>query len=716
MEIEPALRPHLAQLVAEHVRPALLAEVIADQQVVPNPQELIKLDLNDPALAQALVETYARSGRLEQLMHALVQRDPKNSKLEQGVNHFRLESLARTPLTNPEDWNKQAAIVKRANTLRSPDLRDFLRNIEGWICVVGVELKDGGGRKVSKGTGFLVGPDLVLTARHVLKGHIVDGQANRQETGQRCVFFDHLDGNPIGDPLDEALPSNVRRVDFHPSDWLVTFSDELPKDGLFDPSGANEIDEAKKRLDFVLIRLAVPVGKQSRYAGGGTRRGWLDLWPVDDRELLPAVARRLATDDRIIIPQHPYGQPQQIDFGRYVRVDASESRIRYDTETEEGTSGAPCFNHQFNLVGVHNARYAGPGSPLNQAIRFDHIHRCLEHAVFDAPRAASRLWSVSGDNEKPKVILGREPFLQWIAQAASDEPGGLVQRAFVVEGLRPKSGKTFSSSILRAARRGMVEPLVVFNKAENPLPNSAADMLLVIANQLRIGGAALERLPPRPSDRLPQDGDGDKLALWSSRELPKWFAEALGATRVHSIDAVEEAKKVVDLLRSRGFEPSRSDLELAASAAPRVEQRFLWSKVWIVLDDVSEESVTSEVRELIARLLGVGAEEGTIASELRRLRWVFLGWRPGFLDGLLEPERLDQCQVGRDEVEQCVSALVDSLDLGSGAEVSVQNAMKLVNFTTESSKACAEPSTRLEALQEIVGYLKTHFEKPGEQR
>jgi hypothetical protein len=117
-----------------------------------------------------------------------------------------------------------------------------------------------------------------------------------------------------------------------------------------------------------LLRLDQKVGLQPlKLSGGRRRRSWVEL--AQD-----TVPQGLTAQDWIIIPQHPNGFPLKIDLGRYQELDQSGTRIRYSTNTSLGSSGSPCFNHQFKLVGLHNAS-VGPVTKrlANQAIRFDHI-------------------------------------------------------------------------------------------------------------------------------------------------------------------------------------------------------------------------------------------------------------------------------------------------------------------------------------------------------
>ncbi|MCB1875693.1 MAG: trypsin-like peptidase domain-containing protein [Chromatiales bacterium] len=63
-------------------------------------------------------------------------------------------------------------------------------------------------------------------------------------------------------------------------------------------------------------------------------------------------------DDLVPIIQHPEGEPKKVALKRFVVVEANDDEIQYYTSTSGGSSGAPVFNREFEVVGVHQ-RYMG---------------------------------------------------------------------------------------------------------------------------------------------------------------------------------------------------------------------------------------------------------------------------------------------------------------------------------------------------------------------
>jgi hypothetical protein len=704
-------RRDLALLIAGHVQLEVLADIVAEDGILVARQfdELIGLALNSRegksfTVAQAVVEAYDAANALELLMSKVRRR-------KRGDDFFATE-LVDFVYDDESADNLEAAIAKRARTLRSAELRQFLDEHEPKVCVIAGVAALGPGKPVKflRGTGFLAGEDLVITARHVLRYHIQNGGAKNPSPGPLYAFFDHLEGSPILDPRDPKILA--RRVAFHPTDWLQEFSDLVIGDGKTpEPLTSDQIDEFAHNLDMVLIKLAEPIGAYTRWRGGGPRRGWVTL----PDEKIPA---GLELDDRILIPQHPHGETQQIDFGRYKAVDSSATRIRYDTETDRGTSGAPCFNQQFQLVGMHNAAFRPRGckadEALNQAIRFDHILRHIR-ARIPAPPAAkpARLWSVAEDDAKPEVIIGRGKFLEWLERAVAANTLSRQERVYAAQAARAHCGKSFTLKILKAALRGKSDPVIVMGTERQALPSTALDFLAVLLDQLSIPVDALKTLPPRPDRDLPPGSpDGDKPNLWIPRDIPEWLNKQLRARRATQVDLREEAKAEVERYRSAGLPPDPEDLRLASLESPQLLERHRWERLWIVLDDVSDDALKGEVRELLAALVGSQSDEGGVNEELRSIRWLFLGSRPAFLPEACV-EQLDQMAVPQEDIAACIHSFALSINKHPPQEFLDHGVafVEIQSLTPKKNPLYEDPKTRLTVLQTIIAELRNYFMK-----
>jgi hypothetical protein len=706
----------LANAIATHVSLDVLREVVAQFGIVKNFDELLKTGSQDPVvraqeLALLVVEAHEEIELADHFARSLYFKLWEDPAAGKALNEFATD----------DDAAHQAAHVKRAATLSDRALARFLEETRPRICMICAGVMIAGKMHVSKGTGFLVGPDLVITARHVLKYHIKNGKAIDPKPGPIGAFFDHFEGDPIDD-FDVARnpPFFIEFED----DWLVTSCDVMSSDGKIREPTDEQVVELCTNLDMALVKLKQEVGHYTRSLKGGTRRLWFEI--PDD-----AVAATLQHDDRVIIRQHPEGHPLRIDFGRFRHVDRSSTRIRYTTETDPGSSGAPCFNQHFQLIGMHNAEYRPDGeiSVLNQAIRFDHIAKKIRKRLED--RAARdqlagvvrptsvRIWNASTSLESPKPILGRTTFLEWIERASQAMPPSRADRQYVAIANRKGSGRTFSADILRAARPSSTDRIVVLGTPTEALPLSITDFLSAIVDQLRIPPSEVAMIQARPSEDLPDGNwDGDKLSRWASEAVPKDFSEILGKHRKFKVDLVEEANQIVKLLTDSGRSPSPEDLALAASKEERIETRYRWERIWIVIDGLNEggedDSVplSEEVRNLIAGLAGANFDETSISEELRRLRWIFLGRTPYRISPhQICEEVLNSDRIGLEELLECMAALAATFDrpLSEDFRSPIRMHFKLAIRDQTVRRKLATPAERLTALQEDLAKFAPVF-------
>jgi V8-like Glu-specific endopeptidase len=164
-----------------------------------------------------------------------------------------------------------------------------------------------------QGTGFLVGPDLVITNHHVLSDFIDDGW----DASQICCRFDYQ-------TAADGVKANAGRSVALAAKWLVRYS----------PTTA---------LDYAIVRLAEPVGNEPLDGRpAGTSRGWLS----------PA-AQALVAGESIFVLQHPKAAPLKVASGGLVKAEAR--RVYYLANTLNGSSGSPCFSANWELVALHRA-------------------------------------------------------------------------------------------------------------------------------------------------------------------------------------------------------------------------------------------------------------------------------------------------------------------------------------------------------------------------
>jgi endonuclease G len=221
-----------------------------------------------------------------------------------------------------------------------------------------------------QGTGFMVAPRLFLTNHHVI-------QSERKAEGFVAEFDYELDGL--------RRNRSVSSFYFDPEHCFVT--DDI--DGLdFTLIGIGEHHSGERRLeDF----------------------GYLPLSDASDKHMLGEIAN---------VIQHPDGRFKEVVLreNHLVARDDTVQVLHYVADTEQGSSGSPVFNNEWEPIALHH--WAGPwrevmgtsGSPLsreiNEGIRISAIVRHLAEGTSrsnPAVTTALDLWNESARAAPPAL-------------------------------------------------------------------------------------------------------------------------------------------------------------------------------------------------------------------------------------------------------------------------------------------------------------------------
>ncbi|HEV2606337.1 MAG TPA: serine protease [Microvirga sp.] len=541
-----------------------------------------------------------------------------------GANGFPITSSLQTIRNRVEPFLKSGQFI------------DFLSAIRHRVCAIYIDRR-------FKGSGFLVGPDLVMTAYHVVdsllqfrpprSGEQGEGALNMIEeaqpgTGDRLAFvFDYW--VPIAGFDPWSPPDDVSVVKASGA-WLEWRSPKHGDDGVRHVFGAPP--DVTRCFDCAVVRLSTPIGAKATAAGGGRIRGWVSL---KDLQAAPSPGEVIA------IVQHPGGGPQVWDKGEAVQSGPGQTggtRIWYRTEASGGSSGSPCFLADTGLIGFHNAGY--PTSPDQQAVTAECNQGVLlkpaaplipAGLVGAAPSREMALWSVSDDPAKPRPLLGRMRLRDAILDLSAVDTG---QRIIVVEdrpGSTGRTGRSFSTEILKAIVRDRRASALVLNAGE--LAGLAPDAVLFnIASQL---GFAPDRatIPPPPTEER-------QIARWLATDLPQWFGDLCEA-HARSLGAL-----------TQGDAPG--PIEAVAG-----EARGLREPIWIAIDDLHRYPVEGRMRECLAGLVGTTDLEANVSPGLRGLRWLFIGHVPDFIresSVSYVHEEIATADIGVDEFAEWMSA------------------------------------------------------------
>jgi hypothetical protein len=323
-------------------RAALIAEVAAARPLRPDIQALYRRyaqdllsDTRQRAIDEAVAREYERFG----LTPPVVVFQGGGEGISVGGG--RLEKIVKPLLQN----------------ITGSQWRELWVAREGRVCRVEIE-----GDRPRFGSGFLVGPDALLTNYHVLKdvieGHVAPGKVRFRFDYKRLLTQEVSSGVVVG-----LAPGNwlIDSTPYTAAEWAGTPDATLPTE-----------DE----LDFALVRLDRPVGTLPiPPAGpGGRPRGWVEV-PASD----PALYVRMP----LLILQHLRAAPLQLDLDTeaVLRVNANGTRVRYAINTEAGSSGAPCFDMDWGLVALHHYGDPGFGQPrYSQGVPIGKIRERLKRA------------------------------------------------------------------------------------------------------------------------------------------------------------------------------------------------------------------------------------------------------------------------------------------------------------------------------------------------
>jgi hypothetical protein len=324
----------IENLLLECVRTEALTQSLQQAQEPPPLADLGSAPPRAGGLASLAAEDLLRAEIRRQLDSLFPQRSPQP---EGSVPKAALEALI-----------SQGAFVDVGSWLRR------MEEITARICLLDLPGIDS--EHSSTGTGFLIGPDLILTNYHVID-HLLARRA-RAEDAQ--LIFDYR---------------GVQRGSTHrlsPA-WCVAKSPMSPVDHELQKSRQPSPDE----LDFAVLRIAGNPSQDRVMGSSGERpRGYLPL---------RSDAPRVDEQKPLFILQHPQGQPLKLHVDTVKGENENGTRLRYTTNTLPGSSGSPCLDAQLRLVALHHSRDPADPPRFNEGIPIRAIVAALARAGVSLP-------------------------------------------------------------------------------------------------------------------------------------------------------------------------------------------------------------------------------------------------------------------------------------------------------------------------------------------
>nr|WP_229496209.1 serine protease [Massilia polaris] len=375
------------------------------------------------------------------------------------------------------------------------------------VCLIKVDGNDG----VTWGTGFLVGPQVVLTAHHVIRPLLLPpdhAKPSPDSASRLTLTFDYL-------------RRGIGREERVARDWLLAYSmqhadesnDTVPfglTDGLLDFESC---------LDFAALRLARPLGRE---------RGYYNI----------AESRLPRLNEAVVVVQHPASDPMRCADGVAGELwpENIRTRLPHDANTMPGSSGGIVLDEAYRPIGLHQGCIKQNGHIVsNVAVPTQRI------ASLNLPLAITEgmdpLWQVEA-NRQP--VFGRGRLQEMIHDALT---GNL--RVIVITGAS-KSGRSFSAQILRQRVLHSGDIVVLASARTLPL-----DVSQLAENWLHLAGGSGEQ-----SAQLPLYTEADSA-------LPAWFRDHLIPAFMRALEQALDGKRlwiVLDDLDSATLPPGGTAL------------------------------------------------------------------------------------------------------------------------------------------------------------
>lgn len=359
---------------------------------------------NAPATKnETLIDEVAKVLGRRKTMVPPTDREDRRKRAERDPVFDRRRQMIEDQQSDPNGFER----ILGESDLMSINFLDRGRRSADAVCRIKLPM-DGGH---AYGTGFLVGPRLLMTNNHVLASAAEAAQAEAE------FAYEHdIDG-----VLKEPVQFNL------------------------DP---HQIFFTSAELDVTLVAVA-PISENGVPVD---RFGWLPLIPVTGKVL---------DGEWVSIIQHPGGQPKQIAIhaSQIMKLDPKkvtlnlDNFIHYSTDTEPGSSGSPVLNDQWQVVALHHKAVPAPGPArppagyqiewlANEGVRVSAIFGLLEHNRFEdenARRALDRIGRAIGfpplDGPTLPASIALPPTEQFrpLGAAHWTEPGLGYDETFLTE-------------------------------------------------------------------------------------------------------------------------------------------------------------------------------------------------------------------------------------------------------------------------------------------
>jgi hypothetical protein len=278
-----------------------------------------------------ILKSANQQGWIANLVDAARSENPGNPSVYDFAQRFEMTAV------KPDQFQfVQERIIRPSHKNVDPAiLRARLGAIEPRVCRIEITTDQG---SMAYGTGFLLGPSVLMTNYHVMEVVIAGEEGRKADStysakAENVLFrFDYkrLGAGVLNHGTEYRMAAN----------WRIDLSADCP------PEQLAPLD----KLDYALVRLAGTPGNDNiapKDGAAGSKRGWLQ----------PFTSFEFSKSSPLFILQHPQGSPLQLAFetDAIEGINANQTRVRYNVNTAQGSSGSPCFNQDWELVALHHS-------------------------------------------------------------------------------------------------------------------------------------------------------------------------------------------------------------------------------------------------------------------------------------------------------------------------------------------------------------------------
>ena len=281
----------------------------------------------------------ARGEKLDRLIIGAYEENPDNLQLREFYKNIFEKRFVITPTAPAKDFGPEP--YSDGQGLDEVQLQGFLQSETPWYDVGNLQRSFVAAASVCRieipsqriiATGVLISDRLVLTNYHVLKfDESADMEANALEAILRFGCFSTKDGKETEGQVFQL-------------DRLNPILDSSPVE----------------KLDYVLLQLITSI------------QGLTDVTPAVWNE-----SDRLEPRRGINLLQHPQGESMKLSISSsgITGVYPERGLVQYVNKTAGGSSGAPGFNEDWQLVALHHAERARSFGSIREGILFSSIYR-----------------------------------------------------------------------------------------------------------------------------------------------------------------------------------------------------------------------------------------------------------------------------------------------------------------------------------------------------